>query len=132
LNKHKPEGVSVEVAFEPGGAAAYALPAGHPGLALAEEILEAITATKPQRVRMGATVPIAEMFKRHLGIDTVFFSFATSDEDYHAPNEYFRLSSLEAGLRAWTRYFERLASTAIPSARSLTPRTASPAARTMA
>jgi hypothetical protein len=42
-----------------------------------------------------------------LGIDTVFFSFSTADEDYHAPNEFFRLSSLANGLTAWTRFWQR-------------------------
>ncbi len=36
-----------------------------------------------------------------LGIDTVMFGFATADEDIHAPNEFFRLTSLAEGLRAW-------------------------------
>jgi hypothetical protein len=37
---------------------------------------------------MGATVPIGTVFKRQLSVGTVFFSFSTSDEDYHAPNEF--------------------------------------------
>lgn len=57
---------------------------------------------------MGATIPIGEMFARHLGIDTVFFSFSTADEDYHAPNEFFRLQRLWDGVRAWTDYLDRL------------------------
>jgi len=36
-----------------------------------------------------------------LGLDTLMFGFAMPDEDIHAPNEFFRLSSLEEGLRAW-------------------------------
>jgi acetylornithine deacetylase/succinyl-diaminopimelate desuccinylase-like protein len=48
------------------------------------------------------------MFKRILGIDTMLFSFSTSDEDFHAPNEFFRLQSLSEGLQAWTRYWEIL------------------------
>ena len=50
---------------------------------------------------MGATLPIAELFQRVLGLDTVFFSFATADEDYHAPNEFFRLNRFRDGLQAW-------------------------------
>ncbi len=36
---------------------------------------------------------------RELGIGMVMFSFATSDEDDHALNEFFRLSSLDQGMR---------------------------------
>ena len=71
-------------------------------------MLEGVLGRRPVRVRMGATIPIGEIFKRVLGIDTVFFSFATVDEDYHAPNEFFRLSSLDQGLVAWARYLRRL------------------------
>ena len=56
----------------------------------------------PMRTRIG------DIFWRTLGIDTIFFSFATSDEDYHAPNEFFRLASFDSGLKAWTLYLARL------------------------
>ena len=46
---------------------------------------------------------------RLLGPETVLFSFSTADEDYHAPNEFFRLQRLEDGLRAWLRYWQLLA-----------------------
>jgi acetylornithine deacetylase/succinyl-diaminopimelate desuccinylase-like protein len=61
------------------------------------------------RMAMGATIPIGEVFARNLGVGTIFFSFSTSDEDYHAPNEHFRLSSFRTGRIAWARPFERLA-----------------------
>ncbi|MBV9701938.1 MAG: dipeptidase [Methylobacteriaceae bacterium] len=108
LTANSPRGVTVEVCAERGSAESYALPADHKGLILAEQVLAEITGKRPLRVRMGATIPIGGIFKRALGIDTVFFSFATSDEDYHAPNEFFRLASLDAGLRAWARYLDRL------------------------
>ena len=38
----------------------------------------------------------------------VFFSFSTADEDYHAPNEFFRLQRLKDGTRAWARYWQEL------------------------
>ena len=55
------------------------------------------------KVRMGGTVPISELFERHMGLDTVFFSFSTADEDFHAPNEFFRINRLHEGLEAWAR-----------------------------
>jgi hypothetical protein len=57
---------------------------------------------------MGATVPIGGIFRQRLGIETVFFSFATSDEDYHAPDEFFRLERLRDGVQAWIRYLSLL------------------------
>jgi acetylornithine deacetylase/succinyl-diaminopimelate desuccinylase-like protein len=58
---------------------------------------------------MGATIPIGTVFKRHLGVGTVFFSFSTADEDYHAPNEFFRLENFRLGQIAWARLLVRLA-----------------------
>ena len=108
LLRHAPVGVRVAVHREPGASRAAGVPHDHPGLALSEDVLETVLGRRPVRVRMGATIPIGEIFKRVLGIDTVFFSFATVDEDYHAPNEFFRLSSFSQGLVAWTRYMRRL------------------------
>ena len=82
-------------------------PAEHPGLALAEQILEEVYGQKALRVRMGATIPIGLIF-RQIGAETVFFSFSTADEDYHAPNEFFRLQRLKDGTRAWARYWQEL------------------------
>ena len=59
------------------------------------------------RVRIGATLPISEMFRRVLGIDTLMFSYSTADEDFHAPNEHFRLQSFDDGVAAWRSYLSR-------------------------
>ena len=80
----------------------------HPALAAAEAALHDVYGVKPLRVRMGGTVPVCEVFKRTLGVDTVFFSFSTADEDFHAPNEFFRLNRLGEGLEAWARLWMRL------------------------
>jgi acetylornithine deacetylase/succinyl-diaminopimelate desuccinylase-like protein len=109
LRRHCPQGVSLSVTREPGGAFAVAVPPDHPGLRLAMQVLEEIYRQRALPVRMGATVPIGGIFKQRLGLDTVFFSFATSDEDYHAPNEFFRLARLQDGVRAWIRYLSLLA-----------------------
>jgi acetylornithine deacetylase/succinyl-diaminopimelate desuccinylase-like protein len=107
LRKHRPPGVRLEVT--PGhGSRAYAIPDDHPGLALAEEVLEEVYHQPALRVRMGATVPIGLLFRNAIGAETVFFSFSTADEDYHAPNEFFRLKRLDEGLAAWTRYWQLL------------------------
>ncbi|WP_137125135.1 M20/M25/M40 family metallo-hydrolase [Roseomonas sp. HF4] len=96
-----PEGV--RLAFEDGGAGtpAFSLPEGHPLLGAAERVIRRVSNRAPVRARAGGTIPITAIFKERLGIDTLTFGFAMPDEDVHAPNEFFRLSSLEEGLRAW-------------------------------
>jgi acetylornithine deacetylase/succinyl-diaminopimelate desuccinylase-like protein len=108
LQRDCPPGVRLEIRTGDRGARAYAIPLDHPGLRLAERVLAEIYGRAALRVRMGATLPICEHFRRVLGQETVFFSFSTADEDYHAPNEFFRLQRLEDGLRAWLRYWQLL------------------------
>ena len=108
LHRYCPPGVSLSVAREPGGALPVAVAPDHPGLRLAMQVLEETYGRPALPVRMGATIPIGGIFRHRLGLDTVFFSFATSDEDYHAPNEFFRLERLRDGVRAWIRYFTLL------------------------
>jgi acetylornithine deacetylase/succinyl-diaminopimelate desuccinylase-like protein len=103
LLRHCPQGARITFSDMRGGSGAYSVPPDHPLLAAAEVALAETLHAKPIRVRMGATLPMTDIILRELGIHTVMFSFATSDEDYHAPNEFFRLSSLDEGLFAWVR-----------------------------
>jgi acetylornithine deacetylase/succinyl-diaminopimelate desuccinylase-like protein len=108
LRAHCPKGVTLEIAPGDHGSRAYAVPDDHPGLALAERVLAEVYNKASLRVRMGATVPIGLIFRDAIQAETVFFSFSTADEDYHAPNEFFRLQRLEDGMKAWIRYWELL------------------------
>jgi len=105
LEGHAPAGVTVRVTPRPGGAPAYRIDPEHPGLRVAHQVLRELYGTKPATVLMGGTLPVSEMFRRVLGIDTVYFSFSTADEDFHAPNEFFRLSRFHDGLAAWAAYW---------------------------
>ena len=58
---------------------------------------------------MGGSIPVLDIFKRILGLETVLLSFAVGDEDIHAPNEFFRVHRLLEGGRAWALYWARLA-----------------------
>lgn len=111
LTAAMPTGFELTIAGHAPGSAAFALDPDEPALAITEEILEEVLGARPLRVAMGATIPIGAVFKQHLGAPLVFFSFSTADEDYHAPNEFFRLASFRNGLIAWARLFDRLAET---------------------
>ena len=103
-----PTGFRLIVTQQGPGTPAFALDPALPALKTAEAILTEVLGSPPLRVAMGATIPIGEVFARNLGVGTIFFSFSTSDEDYHAPNEHFRLSSFRTGQIAWARLFDRL------------------------
>jgi acetylornithine deacetylase/succinyl-diaminopimelate desuccinylase-like protein len=108
LEQHTPAGVRVSILPGDHDARPYAVPNDHVGLQVAGQVLHELYGEKPVFVRMGGTLPVSELFLRELGIHTVFFSFSTADEDFHAPNEFFRVSRYYDGLKAWARYWEVL------------------------
>jgi acetylornithine deacetylase/succinyl-diaminopimelate desuccinylase-like protein len=108
LESHVPPGTRLSIETSDHGARPAHIVADHFALKAADAALHAVYDVHPLIVRMGGTVPISELFKRHMALDTVFFSFSTADEDYHAPNEFFRIHRLHEGLEAWARYWELL------------------------
>jgi len=108
LEAHLPPGVRLAVSPEAHAAQPYRIALDHFGLQSAAAALAQTFGVQPLVVRMGGTVPVCEVFKRVMGLDTVFFSFSTADEDFHAPNEFFRIHRLHEGLEAWARYWELL------------------------
>ncbi len=110
LRRECPAYVTLAIRRAAGDALAFAVDPAHPGLQLAMQVLEELYHQPALPVRMGATIPVGSIFQRRLGLDTVFFSFSTADEDYHAPNEFFRVERLQDGVRAWIRYLALLGS----------------------
>jgi acetylornithine deacetylase/succinyl-diaminopimelate desuccinylase-like protein len=108
LQAHCPAGVRLTFAHAGDGSAASSLEEGHPLLAAAETVIERTTGRRPVHVRRGGSIPIMTIFKEMLGLDTLTFGFAMPDEDVHAPNEFFRLSSLAEGLQAWVLLLDEL------------------------
>jgi acetylornithine deacetylase/succinyl-diaminopimelate desuccinylase-like protein len=108
LERHAPPGTRLTVSPGDHGARPYRIARDHPVLQAAEAALEATYGVRPLIVRMGGTVPVAEIFHRLMGLDTVYFSFSTGDEDFHAPNEFFRVHRLHEGLAAWARLWDEL------------------------
>ena len=109
LGQHVPKGVRLTVTPGDHGAPAAHIERDHFALAAAARALRAVYGVDPLVVRMGGTVPMAEIFQRAMGLRTVYFSFSTGDEDFHAPNEFFRVHRLHEGLAAWVHLLEQLA-----------------------
>ena len=103
LEARVPAGARLSVAIDDHGARPARIPVDHFALKAAAAALQVTYDVPPLLVRMGGTVPVVELFQRHMGLDTVFFSFSTADEDFHAPNEFFRVHRLHEGLDAWAR-----------------------------
>ena len=80
----------------------------HPALGAAGRVLRELYGKEPLNIRLGGTLPIAEVFQTELGAEMVFFSWEQSDNNLHAPNEHVRLSDLAMARRAWCRLLSRL------------------------
>jgi acetylornithine deacetylase/succinyl-diaminopimelate desuccinylase-like protein len=109
LRAHTPVYASIEIERARDGTPAYAIPEDDRFLAAVERVIERVHGEKPVRVGIGGTLPISPMVKQSLGLETVTLSYAIADERIHAPNEFFRLSSFDDGLRAWTALFAEAA-----------------------
>lgn len=109
LRAQVPDWADLEVVREKEGTAAYATPEDDRFLLAAERVIERVHGQRPVRVGIGGTLPVSAMIKDGLGLETVVFSYAVADENIHAPNEFFRLSSFDDGMRAWTELLRELA-----------------------
>jgi acetylornithine deacetylase/succinyl-diaminopimelate desuccinylase-like protein len=108
LRAHLPAWADLTVTHGRGGSAAYAVPEDDRFLAAIERVTEQVHGRRPLRVGIGGTLPISAMVKAALDLETVTLSYAIADENIHAPNEFFRLSSFDDGLRAWARALPEL------------------------
>jgi acetylornithine deacetylase/succinyl-diaminopimelate desuccinylase-like protein len=109
LERRCPPGVSLTMENEGHGAAAYRVSPDSHAVRAAADTLALVFGKPPDVVGMGGTVPIVTTFREALGVDTVFFSFSTADEDIHAPNEFYRPERFRLGLESWVRLWRNLA-----------------------
>jgi acetylornithine deacetylase/succinyl-diaminopimelate desuccinylase-like protein len=103
-----PAGVRVTAHAQSFVARPYSIPSDHWANRVAGGVLTELYGREPYHVRIGGSVPVAEMFLSNLQAYTLSFGFGLSDERFHAPNEFLRLVSFERGQRAWAMLLGRL------------------------
>ncbi len=108
VHRNTPPGVTVEVTPLPFVARPYLIPRDHWANAVAHGVLTEEYGKPPYYVRLGGSIPVAELFLSRLNAYTVSFAFGLHDENMHAPDEFVRIASFERGQRAWVRLLERL------------------------
>lgn len=108
VQAHTPPGVKVTFRRLPSVAYPYVADAEHPAQQAAREVLVDMYGREPYHVRAGGSVPVTEMFLRHLGAYSVSFGFGLNDERFHAPDEFFRVASFERGPVAYCQLLEKL------------------------
>jgi acetylornithine deacetylase/succinyl-diaminopimelate desuccinylase-like protein len=103
-------GVEVRVHADDGRVPAYRIDPDHPAIQAATAALEEVYPGQDVLLAVIAgTLPATTLFEDALGAKTLFFSFATADEQHHAPNEFLRIRRLREGMHAWRVLLDRLA-----------------------
>ena len=106
--KHAPVGVTVSANLYSARARPFLIPADHWGNRAVAGVLREMYGKEPLYERAGGSVPIYDLFLRTLGAYSVGFGFGLDDENAHAPNEFFRLSSFERGRKGYTMLLQAL------------------------
>lgn len=103
-----PPGVTVTVTQLASKADPYLMASDHPANQAAHEVLEELYGRSPFYVRTGGSVPIYRLLLDNLGVYPLTFAFGLEDENLHAPNEFYRLSSFRRGQQGYCMLLERL------------------------
>jgi acetylornithine deacetylase/succinyl-diaminopimelate desuccinylase-like protein len=94
---HCPPGVRVTVQTVESGAKPYQVPRELPANQIIAEVLTSAYGRVPYYERSGGSIAICAMLLDMLGAYTITLGFGLHDERYHAPNEFYRLSSFSRG-----------------------------------
>ena len=108
IAQQAPPGVRVEVNPLSIRGRPYSIAADHWGNRAAAAVLTEFYGREPYQTRSGGSIPITGVFQEQLGIDTIGFGFGIEDENFHAPDEFFRLASFRKSQQAYVRLLEEL------------------------
>jgi acetylornithine deacetylase/succinyl-diaminopimelate desuccinylase-like protein len=85
------------------------LDCGSPAMLAAKSALAEAFGKEPVMIRCGASVPMAEIMQRVLGIDPVLMGLGLPDDNLHSPNEKFDLDQLWNGAHACATLLQNFA-----------------------
>ena len=108
IEQNTPSGVTVDVNPLSIRGKPYNISAEHWGNRAAAAVLSKLYGREPFKTRSGGSIPITGVFKEQLGADTISFGFGIEDENFHAPDEFFRLASFRKSQRAYCLLLEEL------------------------
>ena len=108
IQENTPRGVSTDVRRLPGSAEPFLVPSGHNASQIAAEVLSEVYGKTPFMTKTGGSIPVMSMLLNELGVHATVFAFGLNDENIHAPNEFFRLSSFRRGQEAYCKLLKKL------------------------
>ena len=108
ITENAPQGVKVTVAPLSILGRPYSISADHWGNRAAAAVLKEMYGREPYQTRSGGSIPITGVFQEQLGVDTISFGFGIEDENFHAPDEFFRLASFSKSQTAYCKLLHKL------------------------
>ena len=81
----------------------------HPMLQAARRALGRAWTKPPLMIREGGSIPVMSTFQETHGLPSILMGFGLDDDQVHAPNEKFSLSSFHGGTRSVAYLYEELA-----------------------
>ncbi len=106
--QNAPQGVRVSVTPLSILGRPYSIPADHWGNRAAAAVLKEMYGREPYQTRSGGSIPITGVFQEQLAVDTISFGFGIEDENFHAPDEFFRLASFRKSQVAYCKLLHKL------------------------
>lgn len=103
-----PAGVKIEI-IQHGSAGPVLVPREGRFTTAAARALEIGFGKAPVFIREGGTIPVVDLIKSVLGMDTLLIGFGLSDDRTHSPNEKFELPALHGGARTAAALWAELA-----------------------
>ena len=103
-----PPGVTVKV-INHHGAVPFITDPDHPMLQAAYRALARAWTKKPALIREGGSIPVMATFQEVLGLPSILMGFGLHDDQVHAPNEKYSLTSFHGGTKSCAYLYEELA-----------------------
>jgi acetylornithine deacetylase/succinyl-diaminopimelate desuccinylase-like protein len=107
LERYCPPEASLTIEWTLPGATPIEMARDHPLVRAAADALSATYGREPVFFRSGWSVPVAEIAKRRLGVDSLLLGFGLPGDGAHAPNEQFALESFDLGTRTMVDFLAR-------------------------
>jgi acetylornithine deacetylase/succinyl-diaminopimelate desuccinylase-like protein len=108
VKKVAPPGVTVKV-LDLHSAPPWITEPDHPMLECARRALARAWKKPPAMIREGGSIPVMATFQETHGLPAILMGFGLDDDNVHAPNEKFSLSSYHGGTKSVAYLYEELA-----------------------
>ncbi len=103
VRKRLPKDCRASFLSQGGDNSGVAVSTDSPWIGIAKSALKAEWGRAPVEIGCGASIPVVESFRKHLGIDSLLVGFCHDDDGQHSPNEKYDVDSFHKGIRSWAR-----------------------------